>query len=397
MSDQTASRTGNENGDRIGVMHLVDTLDVGGAEQVAVSLANLMPRDRYRMYVCSTRYDGPLADRLNPDVGRICLGRRRVIEWQATRRLVSFIRSENIQILHAHSMSILTANLAAVFSPRPAMVWHAHWGLSETYAKPYRLLTRRARAVIVVSRELAQWSSERLKVPQAKIHYVPNFVADPPDQRAPVDLPGKPGKRILNVANLRPEKDHPNLLRAFKRVLSTHPDAHLLLVGTEQRGEHLPAVQKLIADLDLHAHVSLLGQRNDARAIMAQCDVAAMSSYSEGLPISLLEYGAAGLSTVVTDTGQCAEVVDQGGCGVVVPPRDSEKLGDAISDLLSSPARSAELGQAFRQRIANHYSGTSTLRHIEQIYARAIGGGLPFDPPQAGRTELDRQEAATTL
>src|SRR2546421_178847 len=50
---------------RVGVMHLTDTLEAGGTERVAVNLVNLLPRDRYRPYLCTTRHDGPMARRVS--------------------------------------------------------------------------------------------------------------------------------------------------------------------------------------------------------------------------------------------------------------------------------------------------------------------------------------------
>ena len=58
----------------IGVMHLIDTLEVGGAEQMAMSLANLLPRDQFEPHLCTTRHEGPLAAAVGPDVGRLRLG-----------------------------------------------------------------------------------------------------------------------------------------------------------------------------------------------------------------------------------------------------------------------------------------------------------------------------------
>src|SRR5918999_1889196 len=94
------------NGNRTGVMQLTDTLGAGGAERVAVNLANLLPRERYRMYLCTTRRDGPLAGLVADDVGRLCLARRWRFDYRAFGRLVDFIREHKVQILHAHGTAL---------------------------------------------------------------------------------------------------------------------------------------------------------------------------------------------------------------------------------------------------------------------------------------------------
>src|SRR5262245_9627388 len=70
-----------------GVLHLIDTLEAGGGERVAVNLANLMSRSKYRSYLCVTRREGPLADLVAPDVERICLRRKRSFDLAGLRQL----------------------------------------------------------------------------------------------------------------------------------------------------------------------------------------------------------------------------------------------------------------------------------------------------------------------
>jgi len=94
-------------------MHVVDALRIGGAERVAVNLANLLPQDRYRAFLCTTREEGPLAKLVNPHVGRIALHRRYTADFGAVRRLVDFIRADDIRILHAHASALFFARLAA--------------------------------------------------------------------------------------------------------------------------------------------------------------------------------------------------------------------------------------------------------------------------------------------
>src|SRR6267378_284377 len=119
---------------RVGVMHITDTLDAGGAERVAVDTVNLLPRDRYLTYLCTTRRDGPLAELVVADVGRLRLERKRRIDARALWHLVAFIRKHRIQILHAHGTSLFIARIASLFSGYTTLIWHVHFGkhVSET-------------------------------------------------------------------------------------------------------------------------------------------------------------------------------------------------------------------------------------------------------------------------
>ena len=343
-----------------GVLQIVDSLNAGGLERVAVNIANHLPTDRYRSHLCATRAGGPLAEIIAPHVQQLYLNRTGRFDFQAVRRLKNYVREHNIQILHAHGTSVFLASRV------PAkLIWHDHFGRYATEKRPawlYRLATRRVAGVIAVNEQLAEWSRRRLKIPAERVWYVPNFVSEPPAQVPAVELPGKAGARIVCVANLRPEKDHLNLLAAIRNV----PDAHLILVGRADNPEYLQRVQAAMPN----GSVTWLGPRSDVASILRACDVGVLSSASEGLPLALIEYGMNGLPVVATRVGQCAEVLDEGRAGVLVPPGSSGALAQALNELLRAPTRRAELGQTLRERVRRLYSAGEVMQKICAIYSK---------------------------
>jgi glycosyltransferase involved in cell wall biosynthesis len=359
---------------RVGVMHVTDTLDAGGTERVAVNLCNLLPRERFRAYLCTTRRDGSLAESVAGDVGRLRLGRKWRFDAAALRRLASFIKEHDIEILHAHGSALFVSGLAAMLPPRPLLVWHDHFGLPlETRSALFdRPLAQRARGVIAVSQPLADWSRQKLKIPEERVRYIPNFVCEPRDDDYSPELPGEPGKRIVCVANLRPQKDHLTLIRAMAQVARRKPAAHLLLVGASPDGSYRVRLEEEIARLGLARHVTLLGERRDVDAILRECDIGVLSSIAEGLPLALVEYAMAGLATVATRVGQCAEVLDEGRAGVLVPARAPEQLSEAILSLLDSPVQRVALGEMFRRRARRLYSADSIVGQVCEVYERVL-------------------------
>jgi glycosyltransferase involved in cell wall biosynthesis len=352
-------------------MHLIDTLDLGGAERVAVNLANGLPRDRYQTYLCTTRREGALEGLLKSEVGRLRLKRRRRLEAKALTRLVGFVRTEGVQILHAHETSVFLAALASLFPPYPALVWHDHFGRHEEIERPvwlYRLLARRLSAVIAVNESLAEWSRARLRVPPGRVWYVPNFVSDTEVEGGAASLPGLRGSRIVCVANLRTQKDHLTLLDAMTLVVRRAPAAHLLLVGATVEAECREQVTRRCAQLGLEQHVSFLGSRPDVPSVLQACDIGVLSSVSEGLPLALLEYGMARLPAVATRVGQCTEVLAEGQAGMLVPPRTPGALAAALLELLGSPAQRVTYGNALHHRVKQFYSEGSVIQQICQVY-----------------------------
>jgi glycosyltransferase involved in cell wall biosynthesis len=363
---------------RIRVMQVIDSLHAGGAERVAVNMANALPREHYVPYLCVTRRASmALAELVAPDVGLLRLERSKRFDWAAVARLVQFNQAQQIDLLHAHGSSIFIAALSTLFPPHPRLVWHDHFGRYAVEERPrwvYAPVVRHARAVIAVNQPLAEWSRRRLGVPAERVSYIPNFVAEPQPAAQLPDVPGEAGQRIVIVANLRKEKDHATLLRAMAQVVRLVPTAHLLVVGPAADEAHLAMLRGIIAEHHLEGHVSLLGQRMDAAAILQASDVGVLSSVSEGLPLALIEYGMAGLAPVATEVGQCAEVLDGGRVGLLVPPREPERLARALAVLLRSPELRAFYGQQFRQHVRAHYSAQRIIERVGQVYQGALAG-----------------------
>lgn len=355
---------------RTGVMHITDTLETGGAERVAINLANLLPRERYLPYLCTTRRDGALAEEVAADVERLRLNRRRRFDAGAFRRFVAFIKKRNVRILHAHGSSLYIAVAASLLPPYPVIVWHDHFGLplEDRPARLNRLLMKRIDGVIAVSQKLAEWSRQCLGVAGERVWYIPNFVSQPPANQEALKLPGEAGGRIVCVANLRPQKDHLTLLGAMQLVVNQVPSSHLLIVGGGADKTYRASIEEEIERQGLRRNVTLMGERRDIAAILRGCDIGVLSSIAEGLPLALIEYGAAGLAVVSTRVGQCAEVLDEGRAGMLVAPSAPDELANALLQLLRQPERRAEMGKKIRRRVEQVYDAGSITEQVCRVY-----------------------------
>lgn len=362
---------------RVHVLQISDTLEAGGAERVAVNLANTLPRSRYVAHLCTTRRDGPLESLVSADVPRLRLARTGRWEIDALLRLAAYNREHKIAIMHAHETSLFIAVLASLLPPYPKVIWHDHFGrhaIEERPLLPYRVAAARVSGVVAVNPSLAAWSTGRLRIPAHRVRHISNFVARAQPSAALPELPGEAGMRLVCVANLRPEKDHLTLLRAMEQLVRHVPTAHLLLVGTGTIPEYSTRVRDAIAERALGRHVSLLGQRDDVPAILRQCAIGVLSSASEGCPLALLEYGMAGLPVVATRVGQCGEVLDEGRAGFLVSPGAPDELAQALLQLLRSPEQRAALGQRFQARVDTEYGEGRIVAEVCEAYESALRG-----------------------
>lgn len=371
---------------RTAVMHLVDTLRIGGAERVAVNVANLLPQDEYDAHLCTTRQEGDLAALVAPHVKRLALQRRSTLDLSAVSKAAQYVRENDIRILHAHASALFFARMVSFLPPFPAVVWHDHYGRYAFNDRPvwlYKMATRRMGGVVAVNRPLEDWSKQALGIPANRVWYIPNLVEKSAAADLASPLPGTRGSRIVCVANFRPQKDHANLFQALQLVLKEFPAAHVLLAGSYSDEEYFDSVIESIAKMDLSSSVTYLGARHDIPAILSQCDIGVLASQSEGLPLALLEYGAAGLPSVATRVGQCPEVLDEGSAGVLVPPADPGALADALRGFLRSADARKNFGRRLKARVEEHYGAPKIIGQICDVYRTILNSGDDRDLAEA--------------
>jgi glycosyltransferase involved in cell wall biosynthesis len=145
------------------------------------------------------------------------------------------------------------------------------------------------------------------------------------------------------VANLRHDKDYPNLIAAIEILAEKRSDFVLRIVG---KGPLREEIEERASHLIERGLVQMLGPRSDVIQLMADSDVFVLSSSREGLPVVIMEALAAGLPIVSTAVGGIPELVGEGGAAVLVAPGDPVALARALSGLLGDGSRLSEMSQA---------------------------------------------------
>lgn len=356
---------------RTNVLHMIDTLRVGGAERMAVNLVNSLPRDRFVSHLCTTRHEGPFAEDVDPQVPRLRLMRRWRFDLYPILKLVRYVRDNRITILHAHGSTLFLARLVAAVVPDVHIVWHDHYGPIESTDRPawiYRFAVQNIAAVISVSAALAEWTRDRLAFPANRIWKLRNFALHYQDAVAACEAPLARPVRVVCLANLRPEKGHRDLLEAIAMVKKRVTGVQLLLIGSAPDSLYQAQLQEDVDRLNLGETVAFLGQREDVSTLLSYCTVGVLSSHSEGLPLAILEYGLAGLAVVATDVGECAEVLDGGSCGILVETRQPILLANAIERLLQDQELRSDFAARLSDRVESHYSKHEAIRQLCEIY-----------------------------
>ncbi len=239
-----------------------------------------------------------------------------------------------------------------------------------------RLVLRWMDAVVCVSAAQAQ-KVRRARVPEAKIVTIPNAIGEdafvPPDPAYRDRLLGlfpAPPRLVIGAAGRhRPEKGLPVLVDAAARVLAQRPDVGFVLFGEgplradiEQRVQHHGLREKFV----------LAGFRTDLPKYLPILDLAVMSSFTEGLPVILLETFAAGVPMVATAVGGIPEVLEDGRGGFLIPAGDPAALAGRILDALRDDAARREMGRQAQARVRAEFSFTGQSARYQERFDRLI-------------------------
>ena len=159
-------------------------------------------------------------------------------------------------------------------------------------------------------------------------------------------------------------KDYPAFIAAMTHLEKTHPQARAIIAGT--------GTEELQTGSPLPSNTLVLGERTDLPRLTAALDIACSSSaFGEGFPNVVAEAMSCAVPCVVTDVGDSAWLLDQG--GRVVPPHDPAALAQSLADLLDlSPQDREALGQQGRQRILTDFSLPSVVHQFESLFARSL-------------------------
>jgi glycosyltransferase involved in cell wall biosynthesis len=337
---------------------------------MAVNIANALAENGLESHLCATRQEGDLKAKIGSEVHYVFMDKKSSLDVKALQKLVRYIKSNEINTIHAHATSYFTAFLVKLWLSEIHIIWHDHYGNSENLKSrkkfPLKLFSRTFRTVISVNNNLHQWAQKNLKAKQYR--YLPNFASFGTTTLKTTQLHGLSGKRIVCLANLRPQKDHVNLLKAFKIVQNKHTDWTLHLVGLDFKDAYSDAIKSYIKQQNLNTHVFLYGSCADTKAILEHCTIGVLGSNSEGLPVALLEYGLSKLPVVVTDVGECGKVVSNMESGMVVPPNNENKMAEGIIFLIENDKQRKVFGENLYKNTVLNYGKNAYLTQLIPIY-----------------------------
>lgn len=340
------------------IVQIIDSLEVGGAEKMAVNYANALSKRVDFSGLVATRAEGHLKSQLEHSVSYLFLKKTKTLDFAAAFRLKKYCKAHEVDFLQPHSSSYFIALLVKIMYPKIQIIWHDHNGLSEFISTQKSLVLKLAsfffKGIIVVNFKLKNWAEKELNC--KKVVYFPNFTNEVSTVKSETILKGTAGKQILCLANLRDQKNHFLLLAVAEKLKESHSEWTFHLVGKDFEDEYSKQITELIIRKGLQNTVFIYGSKNDVVAIIQQSAIAILTSKSEGLPVALIEYGLYKKPVVTTNVGEIPLIIKNGINGFMVGVNEAEAFYEYLVKLVTNQELRTQLGNALHQTIAENHS-----------------------------------------
>jgi glycosyltransferase involved in cell wall biosynthesis len=367
--------------DRIGVCYCIDRMGLGGTERQLHALIDGLDRRRFEPLLCTLRPSTIDLSVLNCDVLEVPFTSFRSISTLTSlRRLISTLRRRRIAIVQTFVQdATVLGTMAAALSSVPLRI--ASFRDLGFWREPNKVRQMRAiypfvHGFIANSHAVARAAEQLDGLSPDRIEVIYNGVGMRPlSSRA-----AREGPLVVGlVANPnRPVKRVDLFIRAAAVLASRVGGVRFEIVGDGPlRGE----LESLAASMGIASAVRFRGSVTDVPRVVETFDIGVLSSDSEGLANSILEYMAAGVPTVARRVGGNVEVVRHGETGLLVDGDTPEDLASGIERLLVDPSLRSKMGQQARTAAERDFSLERYVQRHEQYYCRMLMRSVPQPHP----------------
>lgn len=389
------------------VCHVINNLEVGGAETMLLKLLHGVRSNRIESSVISLigkGVIGPQIEQLGVRVDSLGMVRR-YENVASTMRLGSLLRERRPDIVCTwmYQADLLGGLASRLVCPRTPVIWNLRTSLQDagilgrTTRMTRRMcasLSRCLPSVILCNSGAVRAAHAELGYAASKLRVIANGFdlkkfhpsrEHRADVRKELGIPAKT-RLVGMMARFSCDKDHAMFLRAAELISRRLSDVHFVLCGTDVTPENR-VFNAMLDESPYRDRIHLLGARSDMPRLQASLDIGVLASITwEGFPNAIGEAMACGVPCIVTDTGGSPEVV--GGCGQVVAAGDAVGLADAGLRWLSLPQHElTEIGERARNRIEREFSLNAVTEQYVNLWREL------FEPTNATDSNSYRRAA----
>lgn len=366
---------------RINILHVTFNMGIGGTEQVINQLICASDQNRFSHQVaCIDDHIGSMGQSLlSNNIPVVALDRRQGFDSRLVAAIHRYIKSNNIHIVHCHQYTPYVYGLLGSIGTESKVIFTEHGRFyPERSSWKRKLLNpvfeRFTYAVTAISKATAGALAKYENFRPGKIRVIYNGIADysntpgyAPMKFAP-PLPANAFPVLGTISRLDPIKNHDLLLRAFKRLLTHHRNALLLIVGD---GDLRHKLERQTDQLGIRQQVIFAGYQADPLPWLHVMDIFVLPSLSEGTAMTLLEAMSLAKPVVATDVGGNPEIVDRDVTGTITPSEDEAALANAMIELSNSHELRQSMGDNGRSRFLKLFTANRMVDSYQHLYQEA--------------------------
>ena len=372
---------------KIKILHVITHLPIGGAQDNTLYTVELLDKEKYDISLCCN-LDGELVERAKKieavklfDIPFLC---REVSPYRDIRAFLSLyklFKKEDFTIIHTHSSKAgLLARLAAVLNKTPIVIHTIHGFAFNDFMNMFK-----KNFFIYVEKLLAKWTDVLITVSNLNKKKIIDLNITHENKikniYSGIDLNLFTNKRnndfrkelnlennhilLGSVGRLSDQKDPITMIEAFGIISKPFPNAHLALVGD---GELKGKILEKIHQLKLDGKVHLTGNKNNPWSVYHSMDLFIMSSIYEGLGRSITEALSCGVPVVCTDVEGVPEIVRDNITGILVPPKEANKLADGIIRTLNDMETAKKMAEEGRRFVKDNFDVNKMVNDIDSLY-----------------------------
>ncbi len=366
------------------VLHIIDSGGMYGAEVMLLNLATEHIRQGLLPIIASIGGNGCDEKAIEVEA------RKRNIPVKSFRmhpgpnffgawRIINYARSHKCELLHSHGYkgNILLGCIPKRFCQLPLIsTVHGWTSIGDTFSRMHlyewfdsRILSRMDAVVLVNKGMLTHPKLSNIK---NTFHIINNGIStEHPDDYPCEDIIIRQGKdlKIVAVGRLSPEKGFDILLKALALVAEEGYEVSLTLFG---EGEMREKLGKLVEELGLHEQVAMPGFIENVASTFSCFDLLVMPSFTEGLPITLLEAMRAEIPIIASKVGGIPNVIQHGVGGLLVAPGNVKELADSICRLICSEEQTRQFAKQSELDFKQLYSAKLMADSYKQLYATLV-------------------------
>lgn len=357
------------------IAHIIDSLNLGGAEKVAVEIVNRLNHPTFEAHLIATTAEGPRLYELLPHVRYFYLAKKHRYAIKAMRRLISYLQENEITIVHTHQQTgACLYSLASQLFRRQSIHVHSDHNPNErdwkAWHKTKRFLMASVDQYFPVAQQQAEWERKYLGVTVAKQQVIWNGVDTAKFRESA--MPGS--SAIIQVAGIRPQKciqvsiDAAKLLASKGRKFSWQVAGPWLVPPTTDQENLL----RQAMEPQLSRYFRFLGPVNSIPDLLCGSGIGVLTSSFEAMPVALCEYLAAGLPVVVSDIPIHREILDGYEAGFFAKVGDPSDFAANIAWIIDNPAEAEAMGRHARKLACERLDISNQVQTLERAYERLI-------------------------